>query len=67
MVGLDGSEPRLIAEVGADDATVAWSPDATQLFVYGGTGSFIVDLGTGEIAAFSYLAGYGTTAWVPVS
>lgn len=67
LVGLDGSAPRLIAEVGADDASVAWSPDGSQLFVYGGTGSFIVDVPGGEISAFPYVAGYGTTAWVPVS
>jgi Tol biopolymer transport system component len=67
IVGLDGSESRLVADVGADDATVAWSPDETQLFVYGGPGSFIVDLRTGEIGAFRHLAGYGSTSWVPVS
>jgi Tol biopolymer transport system component len=67
LIGLDGGEPRLIAELGADDASVAWSPDATQLFVYGGTGSFIVDVSTGEFSAFPYLAGYGATAWVRAS
>ena len=67
MVALDGSAPRLIAELGADDPTVTWSPDGRQLFVYGGTGSFIVDALTRETSAYPYLAGYGTTAWVPVS
>jgi hypothetical protein len=65
-IGLDGSEPRLLAELRADDPSVAWSPDASQVFVYGGTGSFILDALTGEASAYPYLAGYGTTAWVPV-
>jgi hypothetical protein len=66
MVGVDGTEPRLIAELGADDPSVTWSPDGTQLFVYGGTGSFIVDVLNGQTSSFPYLAGYGTTAWVSV-
>jgi Tol biopolymer transport system component len=67
LVDLDGSAPRRLAELGADDPSVSWSPDGGQLFVYGGTGSFIVDALTGETRALPYLAGYGTTAWVPVS
>jgi hypothetical protein len=67
LLNLDGSAPRLLAELAADDPSVTWSPDGRQLFVYGGTGSFIVDALTGETSAFAYLAGYGTTAWVPVS
>jgi hypothetical protein len=42
---------------------VAWSPDGSQLFVHGGTGSFIVDATTGDVAEFPYLAGYGGAAW----
>jgi Tol biopolymer transport system component len=67
LVSLDGSAPRLLAELGADDPSVSWSPDGRQLFIFGGTGSFIVDVVTAEISAFPYVAGYGTTAWVPVS
>lgn len=66
-VGLDGTPPRLLAELGADDPSVTWSPDGGQVFVYAGTGSFIVDVLTGEISPLPYLAGYGATAWVPVS
>jgi hypothetical protein len=64
-IGIDGSELHLTASVGADDPNVAWSPDGRQLFVYGGTGSFIVDVSSGEIRSLPYLAGYGSIAWVP--
>jgi Tol biopolymer transport system component len=65
MVPADGANgPTLVAAVAADDGTVAWSPDGTQLFVYGGTGSFIVDGVTGEVTRFGYVAGYGGTSWV---
>ena len=64
-VRADGSDARLTASIGADDPTVAWSPDGTQLFVYGGTGSFIVDVASGEVRSLPFLAGYGSTAWVP--
>jgi Tol biopolymer transport system component len=64
-VGADGSDPRLLAELGADDPSLSWAPDGSQLFVYGGTGSFLVDAATGEATRYAYLTGYGATAWVP--
>jgi Tol biopolymer transport system component len=67
IVGLDGSPPRLLAALGGDDASLAWSSDGTQVFSYSGTGSAIVDATTGEVASYTYLAGYGATAWLPVS
>jgi hypothetical protein len=63
LVGSDGSGLRQLAALGADDPSVTWSPDGNQLFVYGGTGSFIVDATTGDVEAFPYLAGYGGAAW----
>jgi hypothetical protein len=65
LVGLDGSPPHLLAALGGDDASDAWSPDGTQLFSYSGTGSAIVDATTGETFPYPYLAGYGATAWLP--
>jgi len=67
LVALDGSPPHLLAALGGDDASDAWSPDGTQLFSYSGTGSALVDATTGEIFPYPYLAGYGATAWVAVS
>lgn len=65
IVNADGSAAATrLAAVSADDGTLAWSPDGTRLFVYGGTGSFIVDAGTGETSPLSFLAGYGGTSWV---
>jgi dipeptidyl aminopeptidase/acylaminoacyl peptidase len=65
LMGADGSEPHLLANVNADDPSLAWSPDGAQLFVYSGTGSHIVDVASGEVADLPYLVGYGTIAWVP--
>ena len=65
MIGADGSGLRRLAEPGADDATLSWSPDGSQLFVYGGLGSFIVDAATGEATPLPSVAGYGSTAWLP--
>jgi Tol biopolymer transport system component len=66
LVGLDGSPPRLLAPLGGDDASPAWSPDGTQIFSYSGTGSAIVDASTGETFSYPYLTGYGATAWLPL-
>jgi Tol biopolymer transport system component len=66
IVGLDGSPARLLAPLGGDDAALAWSPDGSQIFSYSGTGSAIVDVATGEVSTYSYLAGYGAIAWLPV-
>jgi len=64
ILSTDGSSPATrLAALGADDGTVAWSPDGSQLFVYGGTGSFIVDAATGEVLSLSFVAGYGATSW----
>jgi Tol biopolymer transport system component len=65
LVGVDGSNLRMLAEVGADDPSVAWSPDAKQVFVYGGAGSFLVDAQTAELASYPYVQGYGAAAWLP--
>jgi Tol biopolymer transport system component len=65
LVNADGSAPRLLAEIGADDGSIAWSPDGSELFVYGGTGSFLVDATTGAVTRLPYISGYGATAWLP--
>jgi len=65
LIETNGAVPRLLAALGADDPSLAWSPDGRQLFVYSGTGSFIVDAATGEYTSYPYLVGYGATAWVP--
>jgi Tol biopolymer transport system component len=58
------SAPTRLASVSADDGTVAWSPDGSRLFVYGGTGSFLVDGATGDITSLRYIQGYGSASWV---
>jgi len=65
IVSADGTTtPSRLAAVSADDGTLAWSPDGSQLFVYGGTGSFIVDAASGAVTPLSFLSGYGSTSWV---
>jgi len=64
LVRPDGSDLRQVAQLSGDDASVAWSPDGGQLFVYGGSGSYIVDVATGDIAGYAYITGYGATAWI---
>ncbi len=61
----DGSGLRQFAVLGADDGSVAWPPDGTQLFVYGGGGSFLGDAASGAVSQPGYVSGYGATAWLP--
>jgi Tol biopolymer transport system component len=65
IVGRDGSGPRQLAAVGADDASLAWSPDGAAIFVYGSTGARLVDVASGQTTLLSYLAGFGAVAWLP--
>ena len=44
---------------------MCWAPDGSQLFVYGGWGSFVVDAASGEAESLSFLAGYGSVGWLP--
>ena len=64
IVNADGTGLRRVAETGADEPSVAWSPDQTQVFVYSGTGSFIADVGSGELTPLSYVQGYGPIVWL---
>jgi WD40-like Beta Propeller Repeat len=65
VVNADGTNLRQIPDVIDDDPSVAWSPDGSQLLVYGGWGSFVVDMASGNAEALPYLAGYGSIAWLP--
>jgi hypothetical protein len=65
IINVDGSGSRRLAQVGADDGSVSWSPDGMQLFVYGATGSFLVDALTGDSTPLPHLVGSGGTAWLP--
>jgi Tol biopolymer transport system component len=64
LVNADGSGLRRVAETGADEPAVAWSPDETRLFVYSGTGSFILDAANGTLTPLSFVQGYGQVVWV---
>jgi hypothetical protein len=64
IINVDGSGLRRVAETGGDEPSIAWSPDETQLFVYGGTGSFIVETATGNVTSLSFVQGYGPVSWL---
>jgi hypothetical protein len=64
LVSLDGTGLKRIAETGADEPSVTWSPDGTQLFVYSGTGSYLIEALTGTVTPFTFVQGYGPVAWV---
>jgi Tol biopolymer transport system component len=65
LVNADGTGLRQIPDVQNDDPSVAWSPDGSQLLIYGGWGSYVVDASTGAASSLSFLAGYGSIAWLP--
>jgi hypothetical protein len=64
VINADGSGLRRVAQTGADEPSVVWSPDETQLFVYSGTGSFMIDAATGDVTPLTFVQGYGPVAWV---
>jgi hypothetical protein len=56
---------RELSGVGADDASVCWSPDGSQLFVYGSTGARPVNAANGDEELLPFIAGFGATSWLP--
>jgi Tol biopolymer transport system component len=64
LVNADGTGASQLAAVAGDDASVAWSPDGSSLFVYGGAGSYLVDSASGQVQSLNFVSGYGSTAWV---
>ena len=67
VINADGSGLRRVAETGADEPSVAWSPDQTQLFVYSGTGSFLIDIASGDVTPLTFVQGYGPVVWLASS
>jgi hypothetical protein len=65
MVNADGSGLRQIQDVTNDDPSVTWSPDGSQVLIYGGWGSYVVEARSGVASALPYLAGYGSVGWLP--
>jgi hypothetical protein len=65
IVNADGTNLHQIQDVVDDDPSVAWSPDGSQLLIYGGWGSFLVDTTSGNAAAYPYVVGYGSVGWLP--
>lgn len=65
LVNTDGTNLRQIPDVLDDDPSVAWSPDGSQVLVYGGWGSYLVDAQSESALSLPYLSGYGSVAWLP--
>jgi hypothetical protein len=65
LVNADGTGLRQIPDVQDDDPSVAWSPDGSQLLIYGGWGSYLVDAHSGTSSSLPFLVGYGAIAWLP--
>ncbi len=64
VVNVDGSNLHRAGETAADEPSESWSPDGASLFVYSGTGSFVVDAHTGGLAPLPFVQGYGPTVWL---
>jgi hypothetical protein len=64
LVNADGTALKRIAETAADEPSIAWSPDGMQLFVYSGTGSYLIETATGTLTPLTFVQGYGPVAWV---
>jgi WD40-like Beta Propeller Repeat len=64
LVHADGSDLRQVPDVLNDDPSIAWAPDGSQLLVYGGWGSYLVDVPSGNSSLLSFLPGYGALAWL---
>ena len=61
-IGTDGSNLQRVP-LGADDGSLAWSPDGGRVFVYGDSGSFVVDMQTRAVSAMPGITGDGAVAW----
>jgi hypothetical protein len=67
IINADGTGLHRVAETAGDEPSVVWSPDQTQLFVYSGVGSSIVDATSGAVTPLKFVQGYGPVVWVVTS
>jgi hypothetical protein len=63
-VNPEGSALRELAEVTEDDASLAWSPDGSQIFLYGSSGARLVDVASDNADLLPYIAGFGAISWL---
>jgi Tol biopolymer transport system component len=64
IVNADGGGLRRLAQPESDEPSLSWSPDGTRVFVFGGTGAWVIGVADGSVAAFPRLAGYGAASWI---
>jgi Tol biopolymer transport system component len=64
LIDADGANAHRLADPQADDASIAWSPDGTRLFVYGVSGASVVDAASGTLARLPRFVGSGAVAWI---
>lgn len=62
LVSVQGGEPRRLTNLLEDEISVAWSPDGTQVGVFGSRGLYLADL-TGRTTFALDRSGYGGIDW----
>ncbi|MCA1647027.1 MAG: hypothetical protein LC797_16710 [Chloroflexi bacterium] len=62
-MNLDGSNMTRLADIKDDDPTVAWSPDASKLAIFGVAALWVVDARGGPTDKLVDLGGYGGLDW----
>lgn len=62
---LDGSEPRRLTQINADDPSPTWAPDGRHIAFWGGGGLYVVPADGGELRQVLDRGGYGPIDWRP--
>ncbi|MGH2355476.1 MAG: TolB family protein, partial [Chloroflexota bacterium] len=63
VIGVDGTAPRRLTQLGEDSPAAVWSPDGTRLAILSGGGLYVVNVDGSNLTSIDQNGGHGAVDW----